>query len=167
MLNIRLQKDFALFKKYIRDTYETDDATLLPDLADEKTFDESFLNPREFTILMCGPKNSPYEGGTFRFQVIIPNEYPMVPPKVICKTKIVHKNISENYVCVETLQDGWSPSLGLKQLFMSIYAVMFTQNYHQTVKTITQEDLEKHEQYTKKATEATKIYAKKVDNVST
>ena len=123
--NRRLKKDFALLKKYIFDNYEDDDAILFPSCKEEESFDSAFLDMKNFTILMKGPVDSPYENGLFEFQTVIPDKFPIVPPKVKCKTEIYHPNINSSFVCVETLNSGWSPSLGLTQLFMSIYAVMF------------------------------------------
>ena len=40
-------------------------------------------NPRYFNVMITGPKDSPYEGGLFKLQLYLPEEYPMVPPKCI------------------------------------------------------------------------------------
>ena len=47
---------------------------------------------RHFKVTMQGPKETVYEGGTFRFEVFLPDEYPMVAPKVLLRTKIYHPN---------------------------------------------------------------------------
>lgn len=155
----RLKKDFFFLKEKIRSTYLTDDAVLLPCFDNSTNFNDALRDMRSFSILMKGPPNGPYEEGVFKFDVIVPEEYPMVPPKVTCATTIYHQNITNSYVCVETLQSGWSPALGLYQLFMSIYAVMFTPNNHTIAKQITEKDLEKHDKHVSKATEITKKYA--------
>lgn len=41
-----------------------------------------------------GPPETPYEGGTFKIDIIIPSEYPFRPPKMKFKTKIWHPNVS-------------------------------------------------------------------------
>ena len=39
-------------------------------------------NFRHFMVKLLGPPDSPYEGGWFDIELFLPNEYPMVPPKV-------------------------------------------------------------------------------------
>lgn len=43
------------------------------------TPDES--NARYFHVLVSGPSESPYEGGLFKLELFLPEEYPMAPPK--------------------------------------------------------------------------------------
>ena len=42
---------------------------------------------------IAGPADSPYEGGMFKLELFLPDEYPMVAPKVLFRTKIYHPNI--------------------------------------------------------------------------
>ena len=39
-------------------------------------------NFRHFMVKLLGPPDTPYEGGLFDVELFLPNEYPMVPPKV-------------------------------------------------------------------------------------
>ena len=39
-------------------------------------------NTRRFHVTMAGPKGSPYEGTKFDLEMVLPDRYPMVPPKV-------------------------------------------------------------------------------------
>ena len=41
-------------------------------------------NLRYFDVIIAGPSASPYEGGTFKLELFLTEEYPMAPPKVIC-----------------------------------------------------------------------------------
>jgi hypothetical protein len=43
---------------------------------------------------ITGPEGTPYEGGVFDVDVIIPTEYPFEPPKMKFITKIWHPNVS-------------------------------------------------------------------------
>ncbi len=52
-------------------------------------------NPRHFYVKIAGPMETPYEGGLFSAEVYLPEEYPMVPPKVLFRTKIYHPNIDK------------------------------------------------------------------------
>ena len=45
-----------------------------------------------------GPPGTPYEGGTYKVDVKIPNEYPFRPPIMKFDTKVWHPNISSQTV---------------------------------------------------------------------
>ena len=53
----------------------------------------SETNCRHFFVKIAGPADSPYEGGMFSLELFLPEEYPMVAPKVLFRTKIYHPNI--------------------------------------------------------------------------
>lgn len=44
---------------------------------------------------IAGPEGTAYEGGMFSAELYLPDEYPMVPPKVLFRTKIFHPNIDK------------------------------------------------------------------------
>ncbi|KAA3467733.1 ubiquitin-conjugating enzyme E2 36 [Gossypium australe] len=44
-------------------------------------------NMRYFNVMILGPTQSPYEGGVFKLELFLPEEYPMAAPKV--NTKII------------------------------------------------------------------------------
>ncbi len=44
---------------------------------------------------IAGPQGTAYEGGMFDAELYLPDEYPMVPPKVLFKSKIFHPNIDK------------------------------------------------------------------------
>lgn len=52
-------------------------------------------NHRHFFVKIAGPEGTAYEGGMFHAELYLPDEYPMVPPKVLFRTKIFHPNIDK------------------------------------------------------------------------
>ncbi|MBA0771113.1 hypothetical protein Gotri_019634, partial [Gossypium trilobum] len=38
---------------------------------------------RYFNVMILGPTQSPYEGGVFKLELFLPEEYPMAAPKVL------------------------------------------------------------------------------------
>ncbi|CAD7673487.1 unnamed protein product [Nyctereutes procyonoides] len=55
--------------------------------------DES--NAHYFHVVIAGPQDSPFEGGTFKLELFLPEEYPMAAPKVRFMTKIYHPNVDK------------------------------------------------------------------------
>ena len=84
---------------------------------------------------MRGPPDSPYDGGVFNLELLLPDDYPMSPPKVLFRTKIYHPNIDKlGRICLSILKnDGksdnqWSPSLLIQSVLLSIQALMSEPN---------------------------------------
>lgn len=85
--------------------------------------EENFLDLRGEII---GPPNTPYDGGRFQLEILIPETYPFNPPKVKFLTKIWHPNISSvtGAVCVDILKDQWAAAMTLRTVMLSLQALM-------------------------------------------
>jgi len=86
-------------------------------------------NPRYFKVVMYGPSDSPYEGGVFHLELFLPEEYPMVPPKVRFLTRVYHPNIDRiGRICLDILKDKYSPALLIRSVLLSIQALLSAPN---------------------------------------
>ncbi|XVF88026.1 hypothetical protein PTKIN_Ptkin19aG0016300 [Pterospermum kingtungense] len=52
-------------------------------------------NMRYFNVMIFGPTQSPYEGGVFKLELFLPEEYPMAAPKL-------------GRICLDILKDKWT-----------------------------------------------------------
>lgn len=119
---IRTQKDFVdlltTIKKREILCYEEDPTCKLDDLKDMT----------KFTILLKGPTESPYEGGKFKINIKIPQDYPDDPPLVKIMTKIYHPNIKDSNICLDILDNNWKPTYNLSKVLESLYYLLKNPN---------------------------------------
>ncbi|KAJ9071264.1 Ubiquitin-conjugating enzyme E2 35 [Entomophthora muscae] len=86
-------------------------------------------NLRYFDVIINGPDQSPFEGGIFKLELFLPEEYPMAPPKVRFLTKMYHPNIDKlGRICLDILKDRWSPALQIRTVLLSIQALLSAPN---------------------------------------
>lgn len=110
----RLQKEYAQMQK---------DYT--PNLSAAPINDNLY----QWEAIILGPTETPYEGGVFKLNISILQDYPFKPPIVTFKTKIYHPNInSEGSICLDILKTGWSPALTISKILLSICSLLSDPN---------------------------------------
>uniref|UniRef100_A0A0C9RGL3 TSA: Wollemia nobilis Ref_Wollemi_Transcript_26386_890 transcribed RNA sequence n=1 Tax=Wollemia nobilis TaxID=56998 RepID=A0A0C9RGL3_9CONI len=111
-------------RRIIKETHR-----LLSDPAPGISASPSEENLRYFNVMILGPPQSPYEGGVFKLELFLPEEYPMAAPKVRFLTKIYHPNIDKlGRICLDILKDKWSPALQIRTVLLSIQALLSAPN---------------------------------------
>jgi ubiquitin-protein ligase len=95
-----------------------------------------YINKRNFYrnyALIVGPKNTPYFGGFFLFEIIFPNNYPVNPPYVKFLTTDNEVRFNPNLyekgkVCLSILGTWagpkWRPVMNLKLVLLSIQSLL-------------------------------------------
>ncbi|XP_066263498.1 NEDD8-conjugating enzyme UBE2F-like [Branchiostoma lanceolatum] len=85
----------------------------------------------QFNITVA-PDEGFWQGGTFDFDVDVPEDYNILPPRVQCNTRIWHPNIAENGdICLSLLREtsldatGWSPTRTLKDVVWGLNALFY------------------------------------------
>ncbi|CAO3612700.1 unnamed protein product [Cunninghamella blakesleeana] len=75
---------------------------------------------------LSGPVESPYNGGSFKVDLVFPADYPFKPPKVKFITKVYHPNIDEDgAICLDILKsDHWKPSTKIVHVMESLIMLL-------------------------------------------
>ena len=112
----RIQRELQILK-----SEPVDGLQLIPDPS----------NFRHYFMKIKGPGGSPFEGGTFEAEMLLPDDYPMTPPTVLFITKIYHPNIDRlGRVCLDILKTSWTPALQIRSVMLSIQALLGSPDEH-------------------------------------
>ncbi|KAF7099273.1 hypothetical protein CFC21_100925 [Triticum aestivum] len=77
-------------------------------------------------VIIDGPHDSPYAGGTFPVDVAYPKDYPFKPIKLTFKTKVYHPNIGpEGKMALDIFGRGWWPNLTIRTVLLSVVSVLY------------------------------------------
>ena len=80
-------------------------------------------------VVIAGLQDSLFERGTFKLELFLPEEYPMAIPKVYIMTKIYHPNVDKlGRICLDVLNDKWSPALQIPTVLLLIQALLHAPN---------------------------------------
>jgi len=83
----------------------------------------SLLN---WTALIRGPEDTPYDGGIFQLNIRCGTDYPLAPPSITFVTKVFHPNVHfrTGDVCLDILKKEWSPAWGLQAACRAVLALL-------------------------------------------
>ncbi|KCV68542.1 ubiquitin-conjugating enzyme E2 N [Fonticula alba] len=86
-------------------------------------------NFRHFDVIIEGPPQTPYEGGRFRLELFLPENYPLSPMKILFSTPIYHPNINRlGKICLDILDSKWTPALRISSVLLSIQQLLSSPN---------------------------------------
>merc|ERR1711934_1004628 len=86
--------------------------------------------------LIEGPPGSPFEGGVFALNVVVPDNYPFQAPRISFETPIYHCNVNDSgKICLSLIQEDWNPALSIPKSLEAI-RMMMKNPYGQFVETV-------------------------------
>ena len=100
--------------------------------------------PREDNILLwdaviCGPFDTPFDGGIFKLTIQFSEDHPYKPPVIKFVSKMFHPNIFEKdgTVNLDILSiRNWTPALTVSSLLISIQSLLDDPNPHESANRI-------------------------------
>ncbi|KAG6949482.1 hypothetical protein JG688_00014600 [Phytophthora aleatoria] len=73
----------------------------------------------DLDVKFHGPKDTPYEGGSWKIHVTLPKDYPFKSPSIGFVNRMYHPNVDETSgsVCLDVINQTWSPMFELVNIF--------------------------------------------------
>jgi ubiquitin-protein ligase len=84
-------------------------------------------NDSTLTVIMDGPKDSPYIGGKFKITVTFPQKYPTEKPIFKFITPICHINISGTSICLDSI-NNYSENSSITDTLTQIFMMLTSPN---------------------------------------
>jgi len=82
-----------------------------------------------WTAVIFGPDDTPWEGGTFKLELVFNENYPNMAPVVKFQTKLFHPNVyTSGAICLDILQNQWSPIYDVAAILTSIQSLLTDPN---------------------------------------
>lgn len=83
----------------------------------------------QWSAVIFGPEDSPWDGGTFKLSITFDETYPNKPPAVKFVTKVFHPNVYQNgSICLDVLGNNWSPIYDTAAILTSIQSLLTDPN---------------------------------------
>lgn len=91
--------------------------------------------PLQWTVEVKCPPGGKYGGQVYRTMIYFPTEYPFSPPVVTFLDDPGHRNVYKTIpgtigmgVCVDILQEKWSPVLSALKVYISVLSLLINGN---------------------------------------
>lgn len=82
-------------------------------------------NLQFWRVLIEGPSGSPFDGGVFALNVLVPDNYPFQAPRITFETPIYHCNVNDSgKICLSLIQEDWNPALSIPKGLEAIRMMM-------------------------------------------
>jgi peroxin-4 len=81
---------------------------------------------KEWSAVIRGPPDTPFEDYLFTLAIELTSEYPLVPPTMRFVTKIFHPNVhfATGDICIDILKKEWSPAWSLQSACRAVMAIL-------------------------------------------
>jgi ubiquitin-conjugating enzyme E2 A len=82
-----------------------------------------------WSATIFGPDETAWEGGVFSLRMTFGEQYPEKPPRVRFTSEVFHPNVySDGTLCMDIIQDQWSPIHNVCTLLTSIQSLLTDPN---------------------------------------
>ncbi|KAI0126242.1 ubiquitin-conjugating enzyme/RWD-like protein [Xylariales sp. AK1849] len=109
-----------------RITKELADCEATPPQGMKITYLESDIH--KWNIVLTGPPNTVYSGGSFNVTLTLPPDYPFKAPQVQFTTRIYHPNITNDNlgnICLSILKsENWKPASRIKGVLEAVRGLL-------------------------------------------